>query len=135
MEWRKRIARGMLAGPLCFWLAAPAPAQQMNRCDAEASFGRSDGTVFGRYCGVCHSVSGKWKRIVSAPLGGLFERRQLVTGQPVTEENVRALIEKGGPSLMPGFQYTLTAEQIRELVQFLKVARCPEPVSGSPQTR
>ena len=135
MDWRKVIAAGMLAGSLYFLIAVPAPAQQTNLCDSEASFGRSDGTVFGRYCGVCHTISGKWKRIVTTPLGGLFERRQLVTGQPVTEENVRALIEKGGPSLMPGFEHTLTAEQISELVEFLKAARCPEQASESQQNR
>jgi len=135
MDWRKIFATGMLASFFCSLIVVSAPAQQTNLCDSEASFGRSDGTLFGRYCGVCHSISGKWKRIVSTPLGGLFERKQLVTGQPVSEETVRAIIEKGGPSLMPGFQYTLTAAQITELVQFLKIARCPEQVSGSQQVR
>ena len=134
MEWKKILVTGMLVGSFCFLINAPAEAQQIN-CDSEASFGRSDGTVFGRYCGVCHTISGKWNRIVKAPLGGLFERKQLVTGQPVTEENVRALIEKGGPSLMPGFQYTLKAQQVTEVIQFLKAARCPAEGSGSAQPR
>ena len=135
MDWRKIIATGIVAGSISLLTAVSAPAQQTNLCDSEASFGRSDGTLFGRYCGVCHSISGKWKRIVSAPLGGLFERKQLVTGQPVSEETVREIIAKGGPSLMPGFQYTLTAEQITELVRFLKVARCSEQAPGPPQGR
>ena len=135
MNWRKTIVTGLLAGSFYFLIGVPAPAQQTNLCDSEASFGRSDGTLFGRYCGVCHSISGKWKRIVSTPLGGLFERKQLVTGKPVSEESVREIIAKGGPSLMPGFQHTLTAEQITELIQFLKVARCPEESSGSAQPR
>jgi len=130
MDWRKIIATAILAVST----AVSAPAQQ-NLCDSEASFGRSDGTLFGRYCGVCHTISGKWNRIVRAPLGGLFERKQLVTGQPVNEETVRELIAKGGPSMMPGFQYTLTAGQINELVQFLKAARCSEQVSGSQRGR
>lgn len=134
MDWKKRIAPGILAAS-CLLIAVSASAQQTNLCDSEASFGRSDGTLFGRYCGVCHTISGKWNRIVRAPLGGLFERKQLVTGQPVSEETVRELIAKGGPSMMPGFQYTLTAGQINELVRFLKAARCPEPVSGSPEGR
>ena len=98
MDWRKLITTGTLAGSFCFLIAVSAPAQQTNLCDSEASFGRSDGTLFGRYCGVCHSISGKWKRIVSTPLGGLFERKQLVTGQPVSEESVRAILEKAGPA-------------------------------------
>jgi mono/diheme cytochrome c family protein len=131
MDWRKIIATAILAVSM----AVLAPAQQTNLCDSEASFGRSDGTLFGRYCGVCHSISGKWNRIVRAPLGGLFQRKQLATGQPVSEETVRELIAKGGPSMMPGFQYTLTAAQITELIQFLKAARCPEAGSGPAQPR
>jgi len=134
MEWKKKFVTGMLVGCLCFLIRVPAEAQQVN-CDSEASFGRSDKTVFGGYCAVCHTISGKWDRIVKAPLAGLFERKQLVTGQPVTEENVRTLIEKGGPSLMPGFQYTLTAQQITEVIQFLKAARCPADGAGSSQPR
>ena len=133
MAWKKQTAPGMLAAA-CLLLAVSAPAQQVN-CDSEASFGRSDGTLFGRYCGVCHTISGKWNRIVRAPLGGLFERKQLVTGQPVSEETVRELIAKGGPSMMPGYQYTLTAGQINELVQFLKAARCPAAGSAAAQPR
>ena len=135
MDWRKTIAAGILASSFCFLFVGSAPAQQTNLCDGEACFGRSDKTVFGRYCAVCHSISGKWNRIFKAPLGGLFDRKQLVTGQPVNEETVRALLEKGSPSLMPGFQHTLTPAQINELVQFLKAARCPEQASGSQQGR
>ena len=124
-------AAGMLVA--IGFISVPVSAQQVN-CDSEASFGRSDGTVFGRYCAVCHTISGKWNRIVKAPLAGLFDRKQLVTGQPVTDANVRALIEKGGPSLMPGFQYTLTSDQITELIQFLKAARCPAE-QGAAQNR
>ena len=134
MDLRKMMIPGVLLGCLCFLLTVPAGAQAVN-CDSEASFGRSDKTVFGSYCAVCHTISGKWDRIVRAPLAGLFERKQLVTGQPVSEESVRALIEKGGPSLMPGFQYTLTSQQITEVIQFLKAARCPGESSGSPQPR
>jgi mono/diheme cytochrome c family protein len=134
MESKTWIVPAMLVGLFALLIAMPAGAQQTN-CDSEASFGRSDGTVFGRYCAVCHTISGKWNRIVKTPLGGLFDRKQLVTGQPMTEENVRALIEKGGPSLMPGFQYTLTAQQITEVIQFLKAARCPAEGSDATQPR
>ena len=106
----------------------PTPA---NSCDDEASFSRLDKTLFGVHCGGCHSVTGRWKR-VGPPLGGLFERKQLVSGQPVNDETVRGIIAKGGPALMPGFQYTLKAGEIEELVQHLKDVRCPA-VSGAQQ--
>lgn len=133
MQYNKNFVAGMLAVSLALLLAPSGNAQAVN-CDSEASFGRSDKTVFGRYCAVCHTISGKWDRIVREPLGKLFERKQLVTGQPVTEANIRTLIEKGGPSLMPGFQYTLTSQEITEVIQFLKAARCPnESPKDSPK--
>jgi mono/diheme cytochrome c family protein len=131
MDYRTLLVAASLTASL---LAGEQVRAQQTNCDTEASFGRSDGTVFGRYCGVCHTISGKWNRIVKTPLAGVFERRQLLNGQPVTEENVRALIEKGGPTLMPGFQYTLTPAQITEVIGFLKAARCPADSSSSAQT-
>jgi hypothetical protein len=57
-------------------------------------------------------------------LAGVFQREQLATGEPPTEEAVREIIENGRPIFMPGFKYTLTPNQINELIQFLKSARC-----------
>ena len=93
-------------------------------CDYEKAFGREDKTLFGVHCGVCHSMGGDWKK-VGPPLNGLFVRNQRVTGQPVSEENVRKIIAEGGSRLMPGFQYTLKAGQIGDLVRYLKEADCP----------
>jgi mono/diheme cytochrome c family protein len=90
----------------------------------EKTFGREDKTLFARHCGVCHSMSGLWAR-VGPPLKGLFERGQLVTGMPVTDETVREIILKGGPRLMPGFQYLLTEGQVSEILRDIKETRCP----------
>jgi len=111
-----------------FFLLLPisAQAQTPNACDADASFGRSDKILFGKYCGACHTVTGRWKRLVRTPLGGLFGREQLSTGEPVNEETVRGIIENGRPVYMPGFKYTLTPRQVTEIIQFLKSARCSE---------
>ena len=114
----------VFAGSLCLLLSLSARAQAPKNCDDEASFGRSDKMLFGKYCGGCHTISGKWKRLVKTPLSGLFGREQLVTGEPPTEEAVREIIENGRPTFMPGFKYTLTPKQINELIQFLKSARC-----------
>jgi mono/diheme cytochrome c family protein len=113
----------MLAVFSC-WAGASRPASA-NSCDVEKTFGREDKTLFARHCGVCHSLSGLWPR-VGPPLKGLFERRQLVTGKPVTDENVREVILKGGPQLMPGFQYMLTEDQVSEIVRDIKETRCPD---------
>jgi mono/diheme cytochrome c family protein len=112
---------------LAFALLIAASAQAQSTaplCDSEASFGRADKTVFGQYCGVCHTLSGNWNRIVKEPLAGLFTKKQLVTGESVSEESVGKLIAQGGPALMPGFRFSLTPTQIDELVQYLKAARC-----------
>ena len=113
----------MLVGFFC-WTGVSRPAWA-NSCDAEKTFGREDKTLFARHCGVCHSLSGLWPR-VGPPLKGLFERKQLVTGKPVTDENVREVILKGGPQLMPGFQYMLTEDQVSEIVRDIKETRCPD---------
>jgi len=109
---------------LCYSLAVPAGLAATTGV-YEKSFGREDKTLFGKHCGVCHSMGGGWKK-PGPPLNGLFERKQLVTGKPVTEESVREVIMKGGPKLMPGFQYMLASDQIDEVVHFLKSAVCPE---------
>ena len=106
-------------------LKASSPALA-NSCDVEKTFGREDKTLFARHCGVCHSLSGVWAR-VGPSLNGLFEKKQLVTGEPVTDENIRKLIRKGGPGLMPGFQYMLTENQVTAILQDIKETRCPEP--------
>src|SRR5271169_4536255 len=99
---------------LCFAISAQA---QEKLCDTETSFGRSDKTLFGKQCATCHSLSGQWRK-VGPPLGNLFKQKELVTGQPVDKDNIRAIISKGIPSQMPGFQYTLTPVEIDELIRY-----------------
>ena len=44
---------------------------QEKLCDSETSFGRSDKTLFGRYCGVCHkrvANGSEWGRPLRKPL-------------------------------------------------------------------
>jgi mono/diheme cytochrome c family protein len=112
-----------------FGLAGATGPVWADSCDADKTFGREDKTLFARHCGVCHSLSGLWAR-VGPPLKGLFERERLVTGKPVTDENVREIILKGGPGLMPGFQYMLSADQVNEILRDIKENRCPNAPSG-----
>lgn len=92
-------------------------------CDYDKTFDREDKTIFGRDCGVCHSIAGPWEK-PGGSLGGIFTRKQLRSGEPVTEETVRKTIAEGGRG-MPGFRYTLTPVQIEELVDYLKTVKCP----------
>ena len=127
MELKKAIALLILTGLL--YLGGMPRQALATSCDLEKTLGREDKTLFGRHCGVCHSMSGLWVR-VGPSLNGLFERKQLVTGKPVTDENVREVILKGGPGLMPGFQYMLTADQVSEVLRYLKEARCSSAPAG-----
>jgi len=122
MEQKRTMILAMLIFTLSFAASSPALASS---CDVEKTFGREDKTLFARHCGVCHSMSGLWAR-VGPPLKGLFEKNQLVTGKPVTDANVRELIVKGGPGLMPGFQYMLTEAQVNEILRDIKETRCAE---------
>ena len=121
----KSKAKTNVAFLLLFCSAGAARPAWAGSCDAEKTFGREDKTLFARHCGVCHSLSGLWPR-VGPPLKGLFERSRLVTGKPVTEENVREVIRKGGPQLMPGFESMLTDDQISEILRDIKETRCPD---------
>ena len=121
---QKRNGELALILALFFCCVGGYPSAWANSCVAEKTFGREDKTLFARHCGVCHSLSGLWPR-VGPPLRGLFERKQLVTGKPVTEENVREVILKGGPQLMPGFQYMLTDVQVNEIIRDIRETRCP----------
>jgi hypothetical protein len=93
-------------------------------CDYEKMFGWEDKTIFGRDCALCHSMGGPWEK-PGGSLHDLFERKTLMTGEPVTEETVGKKIANGGP-VMPGFKYTLTRAQIDDLVKYLKSADCTQ---------
>ena len=123
MDLKKKRAFLVFIGFSCL-MGLPRPAFA-NPCDSEKSFGREDKTVFGKHCGLCHSMSGRWKRI-GPPLNSLFARNRLSTGQPASDQSVREIIMKGGPGLMPGFQHTLTTDQINELLRYLQETRCSE---------
>jgi len=50
---------------------------------------------------------------------GLFKRNKLRDGQPVTEEIMRLLIEKGRDG-MPSFSETLSPQQMDQLIAYFK---------------
>jgi mono/diheme cytochrome c family protein len=65
-------------------------------------------------CWICHN---KYAQAGGPHLKGLFERPKLLSGQPVTDENVRNKIRTGGPG-MPAYGHTLTeADQADLLLQ------------------
>ncbi len=75
--------------------------------------------VFYQNCTFCHELDAPKRRLVPQFLGpsliGLYKTRS------PSDDAVRALILKGIPKRMTGFQYTLTPKEIDDLIVYLKV--------------
>jgi hypothetical protein len=74
-------------------------------------------------CWVCHNDYTKAAGSIAPTLRDLYKRPKLISGQPVNDETVAAKIRNGGPS-MPGYQYTLTEQDLSDLVSFLREGKC-----------
>jgi cytochrome c2 len=75
-------------------------------------------TVYEKRCTICHLASSDKKKI-GPGLKGLGKRQAFANGSPVNDESLRTWIENGGKS-MPGFKGILNAEQLRDLIAYLK---------------
>lgn len=75
--------------------------------------------LFNDTCRQCHPVRTQTGGI-GPSLKGLFKMKELpATNRPVTEENVRRQIMRGGAE-MPGYGSKYSAKQIGDLVAYLK---------------
>ena len=69
-------------------------------------------------CGVCHNTATDDKKI-GPSLKGLFKHPTLKNGQKVTEDNVKAFINKGGNG-MPSYADLLSDAEKADLMAYLK---------------
>ena len=69
-------------------------------------------------CQVCHNADSDEKKI-GPGLKGLFKHDKLKNGKPVTEANVRAVIDTGGNG-MPPYAEMLSSEERDNLIAYLK---------------
>ncbi len=69
-------------------------------------------------CSVCHNADSTETK-VGPGLKGLFKMEKLVNGKPVTEANVRALINEGGNG-MPAYADQLSDQDKNDLFAYLK---------------
>jgi mono/diheme cytochrome c family protein len=75
-------------------------------------------SVYATYCAICHLPTSTEKKI-GPGLKGLVKREKFSSGEKITDESLRAWIEKGGKD-MPAFKQTLTPEQIRDVIAYVK---------------
>ena len=85
----------------------------------DAAKGDADkGKAVFEQCAVCHNSDSTEKKI-GPGLKGLFKRDKLVNGKPVTDANVRALINAGGNG-MPSYADLLSDEERNNVIAYLK---------------
>ncbi len=96
--------------------ALVAPATGGDGATGDAVAGKK---VFGENCTACHSAS-TTQRNAGPGLKDLYKGKKLPgSGKPVTDANVRKQILKGGRG-MPGFEGTLNATEIDDVIAYLK---------------
>jgi cytochrome c len=109
------VATGVLltAGLL---LAQNSPPKPKSSSSASAARGKN---VFGEKCAVCHNADSTEKKI-GPGLKGMSKRTAFtISGKKITDESLKDWIENGD-TLMPPFKDTLTSEQIRDVVAYVK---------------
>ena len=79
---------------------------------ADSGAGRGENIYFYK-CWMCHNQYAK----TGPYLKELFKHSQLMSGDPVTEENVAAKIKEGGPG-MPAFGTTLKDADVADLITY-----------------
>ncbi len=75
--------------------------------------------VYAKRCAVCHFAASDAKK-VGPGLKGISKRSTYEgDGKPVNDASLRGWIEDGGKN-MPGFKTVLNADQVRDLLAYLK---------------
>jgi mono/diheme cytochrome c family protein len=74
--------------------------------------------LFQQHCASCHFTETTAQKI-GPGLKGLYRRLTFSDGKKVTDASLTQWIEAGGKN-MPGFKNTITPEQVRALISYLK---------------
>ncbi len=133
MGWQSRLAVEMLALAVAATVAmaqgngtktgaktakAKPAAAATTAGSAGASFNAKGKEVYRVNCAICHFSASSGKKI-GPGMKGIFKGRKFEDGTGVTDETMRVWIEKGGKT-MPPFQEVLTAQQIADLIAYMK---------------
>jgi cytochrome c len=104
----------LVAGSFLFCCAALV----MSGAKAQSDKGDADkGKATFEQCAVCHNVDSPDKKM-GPSLQGLFKRKTLQSGKPVTDENVLAQINNGGNG-MPAYADMLSAGDKADVLAYL----------------
>ncbi len=115
------LGASLLAGTL---LLAQAPPMKNSRNQmaphsaAESAAIERGKAIHKEFCGICHYAASSAKKI-GPGLKGLSAHGKFANGKLVDDASLRAWIERGGKD-MPGFKDTLKAEQVSDLIAYLK---------------
>jgi mono/diheme cytochrome c family protein len=98
----------------------PAKTAPKKAASAKSSGSATKGKeVFDQKCGICHFADSDAKKI-GPGLKGISKRGTFtVNNNKFTEETLKAWIENGD-SLMPPFKEVLDAEQIKDVIAYVK---------------
>jgi mono/diheme cytochrome c family protein len=128
MQVSRRRKKALLATGLCLVSGALLLAQVPGKnASGQKSAGGSPASpaeieqgkkLFNTQCAICHYSASPAKKI-GPGLRGLARRGTYADGKLVDDASLRGWIENGGKS-MPGFKGALNAEQIRNLVAYMK---------------
>ena len=88
--------------------------------------------IFYYKCWFCHN---EFAGPQSAPnLATVFQRKQLLSGRPTTEDGIKDEIRNGGAG-MAAYKYTLNEADLNDLVSYLKSGCCWNSDSPPPNPR
>lgn len=115
-----------LLSVLAFPLAGQSPGKSSGekkppaggKTGANAAAVKAGQTVYNTYCAICHLAASTEKK-VGPGLRGLGKREKFSGGEKITDDSLRAWIEKGGKD-MPPFKETLTPQHIRDVIAYVK---------------
>jgi streptogramin lyase/mono/diheme cytochrome c family protein len=74
-------------------------------------------------CWMCHNAYSVEAGTPASLLKSLYQRPVLMSGEPVNNETVAEKIRNGGP-LMPGYRYSLSDNDIADLVAYIRSGDC-----------
>lgn len=91
------------------------PAKNGEQPSGNAANGKA---VYARHCEICHYAQAEALKMAPG-LKGIYKKGKYADGKKVDNTSMRAWIEKGGPK-MPPFRETLNAQQITDLIAYMR---------------